>query len=54
MFAEFAPIQERVFSLQKNKQYILDVLKEGAKSCSTIADTTMEEVRKALGVLPQL
>jgi tryptophanyl-tRNA synthetase len=51
MIAELEPIRDRALQLRENTAYILDVLTEGARACSKQAETTMEEVRAALGVL---
>ncbi|MBA4390470.1 MAG: tryptophan--tRNA ligase [Syntrophus sp. (in: bacteria)] len=49
--AELNPIREKAFALQKDTDYIIDVLKQGASACSKIAKETMAEVRNVLGLL---
>ncbi|MBA4418643.1 MAG: tryptophan--tRNA ligase [Syntrophus sp. (in: bacteria)] len=51
MWEELAPVQNRAKDLLANQDYVMDVLREGARSCSTIAKQTMQEVREALGLL---
>jgi tryptophanyl-tRNA synthetase len=48
---ELTPIREKAFSLQKDTDYIIDVLKQGASACGKIAKETMTEVHNALGLL---
>ncbi len=48
---ELNPIRERALTLQKDPDYIIHVLKQGASACSKIAKQTMAEVRNALGLL---
>ncbi len=45
-----APIREKKKELDRNTTYVLDVLEQGRKHCSSIADTTMKEVREKIGV----
>jgi hypothetical protein len=45
------PIRAKADDLMKNKDYIMDVLNEGAKSCRRIAKKTLHEVREVLGIL---
>ena len=49
--AELNPIREKAVALQKDTDYIIDVLKQGASACSKIAKETMLEVHNALGLL---
>ncbi len=49
--AELNPIREKALALQKDTDYIIDVLKQGASACSKIAKETMSEVHNALGLL---
>ncbi len=51
MWADLAPIREKAAKLQADQGYVLDILKEGADGCRSIAKKTMEEVREALGLL---
>jgi tryptophanyl-tRNA synthetase len=48
---ELTPIRERAASLMQNTDYVMDVLKNGAKSCRNIAKKTLHEVREVLGIL---
>lgn len=48
---ELNPIREKALALQKDTNYIIDVLKQGASACSKIAKETMAEVHNALGLL---
>jgi tryptophanyl-tRNA synthetase len=48
---ELNPIREKAFSLQKDTDYVIDVLKQGASACGKIAKETMTEVHNALGLL---
>jgi len=48
---ELVPIRAKADDLMKNKDYIMDVLNEGAKSCRRIAKKTLHEVREVLGIL---
>jgi len=48
---ELNPIRERALALRDDTGYIMDVLREGAGKCRTIAQETMNEVRDALGIL---
>lgn len=48
---ELTPIQERIKELEKKPDYIKDVLNNGAKKCRSIAQETMTEVKKAMGLL---
>ncbi len=44
------PIREKAQALQNDRDYVLDVLDEGCKRASAIAEKTMEEVRDAMGI----
>lgn len=46
----FRPMREKRAVLEKKKEYILDVLQEGALKASRIAKTTMQRVRCAVGL----
>ena len=48
---ELTPIRERADSLNKNIDYVMDVLKTSAEACRIIAKKTMNEVRTAIGLL---
>ncbi len=47
---ELTPIREKALELEKDMDYVMDVLRKGATACRRIADTTMEEVRKTMGL----
>lgn len=47
---ELAPIQAKREELQKDKNYISDILNDGNKKAGVIARATMEEVREAMGL----
>ena len=51
MTAELGPIREKALSLMKDTDYVIDVIRAGAKKCSAIAKATMAETRSALGIL---
>lgn len=44
-------IQEKYFSLQKNKKSLVKILDDGAKSASRAAEKTMKEVREKIGLI---
>jgi len=50
MMDELIPIRDRADSLKKDRDYVIDVVRKGAKTCSEIAKKTMEEVRSSLGI----
>lgn len=50
MMDELTPIRDRADSLKKDRDYVIDVVRKGAKTCSEIAKKTMEEVRSSLGI----
>lgn len=50
MNAELAPIRERAESLRKNPKRVLDVLQAGAERARGIAESTMRDVRRAMGM----
>jgi tryptophanyl-tRNA synthetase len=47
----FAPIRERRRELEKDMDYIRDVLAEGNKRANAIANKTLDEVRAAMGMV---
>ncbi len=47
----FAPIRERRQELEKDMDYIRDVLAEGNKRANAIANKTLDEVRAAMGMV---
>ncbi|OPX98589.1 MAG: Tryptophan--tRNA ligase [Syntrophorhabdus sp. PtaU1.Bin002] len=51
MIAELGPIREKALLLMEDTDYVIDVIKAGARDCGAIAKATMAETRSALGVL---
>jgi tryptophanyl-tRNA synthetase len=49
--AYFAPIRERRRELEKDMDYIRDVLAEGNRKANVIAEATLNEVREAMGMV---
>jgi len=47
----FAPIRERRVELEKDMDYIHDVLAEGNRKANEIAEATLQEVREAMGMV---
>lgn len=45
-----SPIRERRIELAKDPDYIMDILKEGTLKCQDITQSTLDEVKTALGV----
>jgi tryptophanyl-tRNA synthetase len=52
MYDELAPIRDKGIALGASKDYVLDVLRDGAQRCRVAAKQTISEVREAVGVLP--
>ena len=50
MIAALAPIREKTLAVLGDEAYLDRVLKEGAERCRAIAQETMAEVRKAMGL----
>ena len=48
---ELAPIRENIEKLSNDKDYVYDVLKEGAKKASEVAEKTLYEVRNLMGLV---
>ncbi|MBQ3922393.1 MAG: tryptophan--tRNA ligase [Spirochaetales bacterium] len=46
----FGDIRTKYFDLKKNQDYVAQVLKDGAAKANEIADQTMDEVFKAVGI----
>lgn len=44
------PIRERRFELQKDPDYIMDILKTGTDKCRDITQQTLDEIKSGLGV----
>lgn len=49
--SELSPIRERAQKLKNERDYVIDVLRQGASKCSAIAGETMSLVHDALGLL---
>ncbi|MBI2594776.1 MAG: tryptophan--tRNA ligase, partial [Candidatus Colwellbacteria bacterium] len=47
----FKPFQERRVKLIKNRAQVMKILERGAKTAQPIAQATMEEVRKKIGLI---
>jgi tryptophanyl-tRNA synthetase len=52
MMSELDPIRERAADLEAHPDAVRAALSDGARACRELADHTMEEVRAAIGVLP--
>ena len=48
----FAPIRERASELHANPEQIFDILRQGAKQASAVAQKTMRDVRELMGLMP--
>ena len=44
------PIRERRAELEKDPDYIMDILKTGTDKCRNITQQTLDEVKAGLGV----
>ena len=47
---ELAPIRENINKYSNDLDYVYDVLKEGAKNASEVAEKTLYEVRDLMGL----
>ncbi len=47
--ANLEPIQQKVKELEKNQDYINDVIKQGAEKASVLAQRTLQKVQKKIG-----
>jgi tryptophanyl-tRNA synthetase len=52
VMAELEPIQEKAHDLRAHPETVEETLAVGAKECAVLAEQTMVEVRKAVGVRP--
>lgn len=52
--SSFAPMRQRASELQADPERILDVLCEGAKRASEVAQETMRQVRELMGLMPEV
>ncbi|KUK79816.1 MAG: tryptophanyl-tRNA synthetase [Microgenomates bacterium 39_7] len=50
IYQELKPIQEKRQELEKQPEYIDQIIKEGAKKASAIASETLSQVREAMGL----
>lgn len=50
MIGELGPIREKALSLMEDMDYVIDVVRTGAKECGSMARETMREVRDAVGL----
>ncbi len=48
------PIQEKYYFLMQNKDYLQEILKQGAENASRIANRTLAKVYHKVGLLPRL
>lgn len=51
IYKELKPIQEKRAKLEKDPEYIEKVLKEGSQKTSKVASITLNEVKKAMGLI---
>ena len=51
IYAELKPIQEKRSELEKNPDYVEQVIEEGAKKAREIASATLTEVREKMGLI---
>ncbi|MBM4056134.1 MAG: tryptophan--tRNA ligase [Planctomycetes bacterium] len=49
--SDLAPMREKYEQLIKDKNFIIDILHKGAKKCKSMAETTMSEVKKRMGLV---
>ena len=52
--ANLEPIQERVKDLEKNKDYLDEVIKKGAERAGRLAERTLTKVQKRVGFPPKI
>ena len=50
--AELEPVQKRVKELEKNKDYLDEVIKNGAERAGKLAARTLTKVQKRVGFPP--
>lgn len=50
---ELKPIQERIDYLLKNKDYLEEIYKKGARKAEAAASKTLRKVQKKVGFLPR-
>ena len=50
---ELRPIQEKFADLEKNKDYVESVYKEGAERANRISSKTLFKVKKKCGLVPK-
>lgn len=49
LIEKFRPVRDKLHQLEKDPQYVLDVLHQGSISARHIATQTMSQVRKLVG-----
>lgn len=52
--AELEPVQKRVKELEKNKDYLDEVIKKGAERAGKLAARTLTKVQKKVGFPPAI
>jgi len=50
IYEELKPIQERIKILEKDTEYVDQVIKEGAQKARQVASETLTEIKKAMGI----
>ena len=50
IYKELQPIQKKRVELEKNPEYVDKVLKDGAEKARKVAQETVKEVRKKMGL----
>ncbi len=48
---EFAPIRENIVKLDNDKDYVYDILREGAKKADVVAEGVLEGAKKSMGLI---
>lgn len=46
-----APVREKYFSLMNDKDYLMDTLHKGAEKAKLVAENTLTEVKRCVGLL---
>ena len=52
IYQELKPIQERRKYFESNPKLVEEILEEGRRYCSRIAQRTLGQVKQAMGLLP--
>jgi len=50
MLSELGPVRERALELRGDRKRVLDVLRDGGAKARGMAETTMGEVRRVMGL----